>query len=57
MAYWHAANPVAEEACQKVVYMGTVDGKLYALDADSGKPCENFAWHGVLNVEQWNTIY
>ncbi|VXC24284.1 Pyrroloquinoline quinone-dependent dehydrogenase (fragment) [Pantoea brenneri] len=36
--------------------MGTVDGKLYALDADSGKPCENFADHGMLNVEQWNTL-
>ena len=36
--------------------MGTVDGKLYALDADSGKPCENFADKGVLNVNQWNTV-
>lgn len=56
VAYWQAKNPVAGQACQKIVYMGTVDGKLYALDADSGKPCENFADHGVLNVEQWNTI-
>lgn len=56
VAYWQAKNPVAGQACQKIVYMGTVDGKLYALDADSGKPCENFADRGVLNVEQWNTI-
>lgn len=56
VAYWQAKNPVSGQACQKIVYMGTVDGKLYALDADSGKPCENFADHGVLNVEQWNTL-
>ena len=56
VAYWQAKNAVAGQACQKIVYMGTVDGKLYALDADSGKPCESFADNGVLNVEQWNTL-
>ncbi|WP_343463918.1 pyrroloquinoline quinone-dependent dehydrogenase [Pantoea sp.] len=56
VSYWQAKQPVAGEACQKIVYMGTVDAKLYALDADSGKPCENFADHGVLNVDQWNTV-
>ena len=56
VSYWQAKNPVAGQACQKIVYMGTVDGKLYALDADSGKPCEKFADKGVLNVEQWNTL-
>ncbi|MDZ7279966.1 pyrroloquinoline quinone-dependent dehydrogenase [Pantoea eucrina] len=56
VSYWQAKQPVAGETCQKIVYMGTVDAKLYALDADSGKPCENFADHGVLNVDQWNTV-
>lgn len=56
VSYWQAKQPVAGETCQKIVYMGTVDAKLYALDADSGKPCENFADHGVLNVDQWNNV-
>lgn len=56
VSYWQAKHPVAGEACQKIVYMGTVDAKLYALDADSGKPCEQFADRGVLNVDQWNTV-
>ncbi|CAM6543134.1 pyrroloquinoline quinone-dependent dehydrogenase [Leclercia adecarboxylata] len=56
VSYWQAKNPVAGEACQKIVYMGTVDGKLYALDADSGKPCGNFADKGVLDINQWNTL-
>jgi len=56
VSYWQAKNPVAGEACQKIVYMGTVDAKLWALDADSGKPCENFADKGVLDINQWNTV-
>ena len=56
VAYWQAENPVAGQACQKIVYMGTVDGKLYALDADAGKPCEGFADRGVLNINPWNTL-
>ncbi|WMQ90182.1 pyrroloquinoline quinone-dependent dehydrogenase [Enterobacter hormaechei] len=56
VSYWQAKNPVSGEACQKMVYMGTVDGKLFALDADSGKPCSGFANNGVLDLNQWNTV-
>lgn len=56
VSYWQSKNQVTGQACQKIIYMGTVDGKLYALDADSGKPCEKFADKGVLNVDQWNTL-
>ncbi|EMQ9921721.1 MULTISPECIES: pyrroloquinoline quinone-dependent dehydrogenase [Enterobacter cloacae complex] len=56
VSYWQAKNPVKGEACQKMVYMGTVDGKLFALDADSGKPCSGFAENGVLDLNQWNTV-
>ncbi|MFH2741445.1 pyrroloquinoline quinone-dependent dehydrogenase [Enterobacter hormaechei] len=56
VSYWQTKNPVKGEACQKMVYMGTVDGKLFALDADSGKPCSGFADNGVLDLNQWNTV-
>lgn len=56
VSYWQAKNPVAGQACQKIVYMGTVDGKLFALDADSGKPCSDFAENGILDLNQWNTV-
>jgi quinoprotein glucose dehydrogenase len=55
VAYWQAAAPESGAACQKVVYMGTMDAKLYAVDADTGKPCSGFANGGVLDVNQWNT--
>jgi quinoprotein glucose dehydrogenase len=56
VAYWQAATPEAGKACQKIVYVGTMDGKLFAVDADTGKPCEHFANHGVLEINQWNTV-
>ena len=56
VAYWAAKNPVAGQPCQKIVYLGTMDAQLFALDADTGKLCENFANGGVLDVNQWNTM-
>jgi quinoprotein glucose dehydrogenase len=56
IAYWAAANPVAGQPCQKVLYLGTVEGQLHAIDADSGQLCQGFGEHGILNVDQWNTI-
>ncbi len=44
------------EACQKIVYLGTMDARLFAIDADTGEPCEDFADGGVLDVNQWNTV-
>src|SRR6185312_8211006 len=55
VAYWQAENPTPGQPCQKRVYVGTMTGQLYAVDADSGKPCRDFANNGVLNVNQWNT--
>ncbi|WP_353175920.1 pyrroloquinoline quinone-dependent dehydrogenase [Salinisphaera sp. T5B8] len=57
VSYWAAENPVPGEACQKIVYMGTMDARLFALDADTGKKCEGFANHGVLDVNQWNDTH
>jgi quinoprotein glucose dehydrogenase len=55
VAYWQAAAPQPGTPCQKIVYIGTMDAKLHAVDADSGKKCEGFASGGVLDINQWNT--
>ncbi|SDN19340.1 pyrroloquinoline quinone-dependent dehydrogenase [Vreelandella arcis] len=57
VAYWEADDPVDGEACQKIVYMGTMDAQLFAVDADSGEPCTSFANNGVLDVNQWNDTH
>ncbi|SFM77410.1 quinoprotein glucose dehydrogenase [Thioclava dalianensis] len=56
VAYWQSPNPVAGKACQKIVYIGTMDAQLFAVDADTGKPCTDFGNNGVLDVNQWNTL-
>jgi quinoprotein glucose dehydrogenase len=55
VAYWQAASPQAGEQCQKIVYLGTMEGQLHAVDADTGQRCANFANNGVLDLNQWNT--
>ena len=56
VAYWQAANPAVGQPCQKIVYLGTMDAKLHAVDADTGKLCSGFGDKGILNVNQWNTV-
>jgi quinoprotein glucose dehydrogenase len=54
VAYWQAQNLVADQPCQKIVYIGTMDAQLFAVDADTGKPCAGFGKSGVLDINQWN---
>jgi quinoprotein glucose dehydrogenase len=56
VAYWQEKTPQAGVACQKVVYLGNMTAQLFAVDADTGKPCENFGKNGVVDINQWNTL-
>src|SRR5215469_13845766 len=56
VAYWAASNPEAGQPCQKMVYIGTVNGQLHGVDADTGKACAGFGNNGVVDVDAWNTI-
>lgn len=55
VAYWEAENPVEGQACQKRIYIGTMDAKLHAVDADTGQPCADFGQNGILDINSWNT--
>lgn len=48
VAYWR--DTTAQGACAARVYLGTLDARLFALDAVTGKPCEDFGDHGVVNL-------
>ena len=37
-------------ACAKRIILGTLDGRLIVLDADSGKPCEDFGKSGEVDL-------
>lgn len=53
VAYWESGR---EGACEKRVYIGTMDAELHAVDADTGAACAGFGEGGVLNVNQWNDV-
>lgn len=50
VSYWHdtAAEPAA--ACAKRIITGTLDARLIAVDAQTGKPCEGFGEQGTVNL-------
>ncbi|HWA69488.1 MAG TPA: pyrroloquinoline quinone-dependent dehydrogenase [Rhizomicrobium sp.] len=54
VAYWQASMPVAGQPCQKIIYLGTMDGELDAMDADTGKSCPGFGKGGVVNVDDFD---
>jgi quinoprotein glucose dehydrogenase len=56
VAYWQAATPQAGAPCQKRVYIGTMQGTLHAVDADTGRRCTDFGKDGVVDVNQWNAV-
>lgn len=56
VSYWENPDPVAGETCQKIVYIGTMDAQLFAVDADTGEKCARFGEDGVLDMNQWNTV-
>ena len=40
----------ADAFCAQRIFAGTIDGKMWALDANSGKPCPDFGTGGVVNL-------
>ena len=52
IAYW--ADDSATGPCAKRVYIGTMDAKLHAVDAETGKLCADFGQGGILDVNKWN---
>lgn len=44
------AADVQPDACSRRLFLPTTDARLIAIDADSGKPCEEFGEHGVVDL-------
>jgi quinoprotein glucose dehydrogenase len=57
VAYWAGVNPsAASEAgapsCERRIFFGTVDARLLALDANTGKLCDAFGDHGTVRLDR-----
>jgi quinoprotein glucose dehydrogenase len=49
VTYWR--NPAARRGpCAARVFLGTIDGRLIALDASDGKPCVGFGTRGSIDL-------
>jgi quinoprotein glucose dehydrogenase len=51
VSYWQADELVKEAVCQKRIFNGDRDGRLFAVDADTGRPCEDFGDGGFVDLE------
>jgi quinoprotein glucose dehydrogenase len=50
VSLWESADPRAPRACRRRVFTGTLDARLLALDADTGRPCMDFGAAGQLDL-------
>jgi len=50
VAWWADPQAAAGTPCRTRIYMNTVDARLWALDAASGRPCRDFGDHGRVDL-------
>jgi quinoprotein glucose dehydrogenase len=51
VTYWVDDAAADGAACRSRIFMGTNDSRVIALDAKSGKACEDFGEHGEVKVD------
>ena len=50
VAAWADSSAAADAACRSRIFIGTIDARLIALDARTGKPCDGFGEHGAMDL-------
>lgn len=50
VASWSETDPKPLEACQQRIFSSSGDGRLLALDVETGLPCQDFGTDGVVNM-------
>jgi quinoprotein glucose dehydrogenase len=52
VSYWEDRRAPAGQRCARRIYFGSIDARLLALDADNGRPCEEFGDRGTIDLRQ-----
>jgi quinoprotein glucose dehydrogenase len=52
VTYWRAADAIQGRACERRIFVATVDARLIALDAARGTPCPDFGEAGQVNLSR-----
>jgi quinoprotein glucose dehydrogenase len=50
VSLWVDATGAADAPCHARIFAPTLDGRLLALDAATGRPCADFGEHGAVNL-------
>ncbi len=53
---WLDTGRKPDDACRRRIFIGTIDARLIALDAASGKPCADFGEGGQINLKSVKNI-
>lgn len=51
VAHWVDERAPADAACRSRLFMGTVDARLIAIDARTGRPCAGFGTDGEVRID------
>ncbi|RGE46522.1 membrane-bound PQQ-dependent dehydrogenase, glucose/quinate/shikimate family [Comamonas testosteroni] len=46
------AKYASVQACRQRILVSTIDARMFALDAQTGKPCEDFGEHGFIDLKK-----
>ena len=52
VAAWRDSQAKPSQPCRLRLFTGTLDGRLIALDGETGKPCADFGTEGVVSLRQ-----
>lgn len=52
VAYWRDRRAAEGGGCARRVFATTIDARLVALDATTGRPCEGFGANGIVDLRQ-----
>ncbi|HWY63912.1 MAG TPA: PQQ-binding-like beta-propeller repeat protein, partial [Rhizomicrobium sp.] len=50
VSYWKDSQASGQQECSQRIFAATIDGKMWALDADTGKPCSGFGTNGRVDL-------
>lgn len=50
VSYYTVPGTAAGQVCARRIILGTLDARLFALDAETGRPCEDFGSNGQVDT-------
>jgi quinoprotein glucose dehydrogenase len=53
VGYWQSDEPSVAKVCEKRVFKGDRIGNVFAVDADTGSPCEDFGRGGYISLSDY----